>query len=181
MQHIVIIPGNGSGDVTRANWYGWAKRKFDQLPDVTCDLRNMPDPVVARESIWLPFMRDDMRCGEETIIVGHSSGAEAAMRFAEKYPVKGIIVVSACVSDLGDANERASGYYSRPWEWEKIKANTQFRVQFGSTDDPFIPWSEQEQVANGLGSDLHKYDDKGHFMNTAFPQLIDAVKKKLNT
>lgn len=98
MPHIVIIPGNGSGDVTRANWYGWAKRKLDQLPDVTCDLRNMPDPVVARETIWLPFMRDDMHCGEETIIIGHSSGAEAAMRFAEQYPVKGIIVVSACVS-----------------------------------------------------------------------------------
>ena len=32
----------------------------------------------------------------------------------------------------------------RPWEWEKIKANTKFVVQFGSADDPFIPWREQE-------------------------------------
>lgn len=32
----------------------------------------------------------------------------------------------------------------RPWEWAKIKANAGFLVQFGSTDDPFIPWKEQE-------------------------------------
>jgi len=36
--------------------------------------------VVARESIWLPFMEKELQCDENTIIVGHSSGAEAAMR-----------------------------------------------------------------------------------------------------
>ena len=51
--------------------------------------RNMPDPVGARESIWLPFMRDELGCGEDTVIVGHSSGAAAAMRFAESQRVAG--------------------------------------------------------------------------------------------
>ena len=34
----------------------------------------------ARASIWLPFMQNELKCDEETVIVGHSSGAEAAMR-----------------------------------------------------------------------------------------------------
>ena len=34
-------------------------------------------------------------------------------------------------------------------------------LQFGSTDDPFLPWSEQEQVAKGLDADLRKYEDQG--------------------
>lgn len=76
-------------------------------------LENMPDPWQARESVWLPFMRETLQCDAGTIIVGHSSGAEAAMRFAEKYPVKGLVLVSACVTDLGDENERLSGYYNR--------------------------------------------------------------------
>lgn len=76
-------------------------------------LENMPDPYHARESIWLPFMRDTLRCDAATIIVGHSSGAEAAMRFAERHKVKGLVLVSACVSDLGVENERLSGYYNR--------------------------------------------------------------------
>lgn len=176
---VAIIPGNGAGDVFHANWYGWAYKQINKLENVTCSLENMPDPITARESIWIPFMRDKLECNEDTIIIGHSSGAEAAMRFAEQYKVKGIILVSACVTDLGDENERASGYYSRPWEWTKIKANSGFVVQFGSTDDPFIPWEEQQTVADQLGTDLRKYSDKGHFMNSTFPELINLVKEKM--
>ena len=83
------------------------------------------------------------------------------------------------ILDLGDENERASGYYSRPWEWDNIKRNTDWRVQFGAEDDPFIPWGEQQQVADGLESELHKYPDKGHFMNSTMPELIKVVKEKL--
>ena len=93
-------------------------------------------------------------------------------------PTKYVFIL-ACVTDLGDENERASGYYNRPWEWSKIKANTEFVVQFGSTDDPFIPWDEHQQVADGLGTELTKYDDRGHFMNSHFPELITTLKAKL--
>ena len=44
----VIIPGNGTGDVSRSNWYGWANRKLDELPEFKSTLRNMPDPMTAR-------------------------------------------------------------------------------------------------------------------------------------
>ena len=179
VERVVIVPGNGAGDVEHCNWYGWLREKISQLNDVKCILRNMPDPIEAKESVWIPFMRDEMNCDEKTIIVGHSSGAEAAMRFAEKYRVFGIILVSACVTDLGMESERVSGYYSRPWEWEKIKANTNVIIQYGSTDDPFIPWSEQQQVADGLNSDLRKFTDKGHFMTMAFPDLFKTVKECL--
>lgn len=59
-------------------------------------------------------------------------------------------------SDLGDELEAGSGYFSRPWNWQAIKDNAGFIVQFGSTDDPFLPWSEQQLVADGLGAELHK-------------------------
>ena len=86
--------------------------------------------------------------------------------------VKGIILVSACVTDQGEESERISGYYSRPWQWEAMRSNIEFAAQFGSTDDPFIPWSEQQQVADGLKTKLCKFDDRGHFMNTVFPELL---------
>ncbi|XP_017719196.1 PREDICTED: LOW QUALITY PROTEIN: putative hydrolase RBBP9 [Rhinopithecus bieti] len=70
-------------------------------------------------------------------------------RYAETHRVYAIVLVSAYTSDLGDENERASGYFTRPWQWEKIKANCPYIVQFGSTDDPFLPWKEQEEVADG--------------------------------
>ena len=174
----MILPGNGAGDVFHANWYGWLHKKLNDLGGVICDLKNMPDPVGAKESIWLPFMKDELKVDVHTIIVGHSSGAAAAMRFAETNKVRGIILVSAYTSDLGDDLERKSGYFNRPWKWQKIKENFGWISQFASEDDPFLPWEEQMEVAKNLECDLHSYEDKGHFMSSVFPDLLSLVKKK---
>lgn len=177
---VVILPGNGAGNVFHANWYGWLQQRLHKPPAITCVLRNMPDPVGARESIWLPFMRDELGCGEDTVIVGHSSGAAAAMRFAESQRVAGLVLVSAYTSDQGDALERRSGYFSRPWEWAKVRANVSgFILQFGSEDDPFLPWAEQQEVADRLQAELHRFEDRGHFMNSQLPELAEALEPRL--
>ncbi|WIA43892.1 hypothetical protein OEZ86_010302 [Tetradesmus obliquus] len=176
---VVIVPGNGAGNVQQCNFYGWLHRKLHCPPAVVCALRNMPDPVRASEKAWIPFMRNDLECAEDTIIVGHSSGAAAAMRFCESYKVAGIVLVSAYTSDMGDSLEAASGYFSRPWQWDTIRGNAGFIAQFGSTDDPFLPWSEQQAVADGLHAELHKFDDRGHFQNTAQPELLLLLQQKL--
>jgi predicted alpha/beta hydrolase family esterase len=74
---IVIVPGNGCGNVRDSNWYGYAEDKLSQRSDLfeAVVLRNMPDPVKARESIWIPFLLNECQCDENTIIIGHSSGA----------------------------------------------------------------------------------------------------------
>ncbi|TFJ82092.1 hypothetical protein NSK_006757 [Nannochloropsis salina CCMP1776] len=179
-RRLVIVPGNGGGEVTRANWYGWAQRALADLPGIEkVQLENMPDPYTARESVWLPFMKDRLKCDASTVVIGHSSGAEAVMRFAESHRVAGLVLVSACVTDLGDANERASGYYNRPWRWTEIKANAGFVLQFGSADDPFIPWEEQQAVHEGVGSTLFAYESEGHFMTPTFPRLREALRAQL--
>ena len=55
----VLVPGNGAGDVTRCNWYGWVAARLQEA-GLPCTLRNMPDPVTARKQIWLPFLRDEV-------------------------------------------------------------------------------------------------------------------------
>ena len=153
----IIVPGNGCspGTVRKSNWYGWAEKTikktkiFDQVI-----LRDMPDPFMAHESIWIPFLKNELGADENTVIVGHSSGAEAAMRLLEEIKLRGIVLVSACHTDLGDAGEREAGWYARPWQWEKMKANAgSFGIhQFHSNDDPFIPVSESRHVAKNIGS-----------------------------
>ncbi|KAG7253604.1 hypothetical protein CRUP_028969 [Coryphaenoides rupestris] len=141
---------------------------------MTCVLKNMPDP--ARECVWLPFM-EELGCDEESLVIGHSSGAVAAMRYAETHKVFGIILVGAYASDLGDETERASGYFSRPWDWSSIRRNAGHLVQFGSSDDPFLPWAEQQVVSDHLHPVVHRYSDHGHFQNTTFPELIATVAR----
>ncbi len=124
---VVIVPGNGCTPVRECNWYHWLDQELRRRGFTDVVLRDMPDPHVARAAVWLPFLAP--ACDAGTIVVGHSSGAQAALRLCETVRVLGIVLVSACVTDLGDANERASGYYNRPWEWDQLKANTKFISQ----------------------------------------------------
>ncbi|CAM9109291.1 unnamed protein product, partial [Discosporangium mesarthrocarpum] len=126
----------------------------------------------------LPFIRDELKVGEDTVVVGHSSGAVAAMRLLQTDRLAGVVLVSACHTDLGDKNEQASGYYSRPWEWKKIKENAGFVVQFHSTDDPFIPAVEARHIHEKLASEYEEHTDKSHFFEP-YEGIFNAVKDKV--
>ena len=58
-----------------------------------------PDPVGARENKWIPFIANTLAGGADNLpnclIVGHSSGAAAAMRLAESYQIYGMLLVAA--------------------------------------------------------------------------------------
>ena len=154
MVNVVIVPGNGHGCAS-ANFYPWLAKQLRliELRDGTklkVALQQMPDPDVAREKIWLPFIRDVLGANEDTVLVGHSSGACAGLRLAETDKLAGLVVVSCTPSDLDDENEAASGYYNRPWRWDSMVANVPKIVQFGSIDDPFIPIELQRSVADGI-------------------------------
>jgi predicted alpha/beta hydrolase family esterase len=176
---IMIIPGNGCTPVEQCNWYAWLRDELE-VKGFNVFLKNMPDPYKARQTIWLKFIEEEFKCDESCVLIGHSSGAEAAMRYAEGKKVAGIVLVSACHTDLGLASEAVSGYYDHPWEWEKICANCGWILQLGSSDDPFIPMeSEQRVVAEQLKADFREFDDQGHFMVDESPEILCAVMEKL--
>jgi predicted alpha/beta hydrolase family esterase len=180
MPRVVIVPGCGCSPVRSSNWYAWMQEgllKTGLFSDVV--LRDMPDPQLARESVWIPFIVNDLGVDEDTIIIGHSSGAEAAMRLLENHKLLGCVLVSACHTDLGIESERKSKYYSRPWNWETIRGNTQWILQYHSTDDPFIPREEADHVAENLRSEYKCFEDKSHFFHDTDVDVIlsDIIEK----
>lgn len=174
---LIFIHGNGGG--SGSDW--WIPSVSENFKSAGFEVitPTMPDNQVAHESIWVPYIKDVLGADEKTIIIGHSSGAVAAMRFAEKYRIFGSVLVGACYTDLGDEAEKESGYYTNPWNWGEIKQNQNWIVQFGSTDDPYIPVDEPRFIHEKLESEYFEYNDKGHFMISEFPELIEALEKKL--
>jgi predicted alpha/beta hydrolase family esterase len=72
----------GCTPIEQCNWYSWLKKSLER-DGIPVSMQDMPDPYEAKQTIWLPFMRDVLQADENSIIVGHSSGAEAAMRYCE--------------------------------------------------------------------------------------------------
>jgi len=185
-QRVVIVPGNGCAPVEDANWYCSLRDSLNALPTSATDrspayiavAETMPDPDEAYERTWLPFIREQLAVDDDTIVVGHSSGAEAAMRLCEETRVKGLLLVSACHSDLGMESEAISGYYSRLWQWQRIKDNTRWIVQLHSTNDRLVPVAEAREVAKQLGSEYIEYPNKGHFLKRTMPEVIEIVERK---
>lgn len=176
---IILIPGNSGGGPHDA-WFPYLREKLGAL-GYTVIASEFPDNDLAREKYWLPFIKDSLNADEQTVLIGHSSGAVAAMRYAEKNKILGSILVGVCYTDLGDQKETISGYYNRPWNWEKIQNNQEWIIEFASTDDPYIPIEEQRFIKQKLNADYYEFTDKGHFMQKEFPQLYEALKAKLNS
>lgn len=172
----MLVPGNGDADLNEI-WYPYVKRELEKL-GLMVIAKKMPDSNLARKEYWLPFIAQQI--GEDNaILIGHSSGALAIMRYAETHKVLGLILISACHTDLGDEKERASHYFDEPWQWDKIKQNTQWIIQFGSTDDPYISIKEMHYVRDKLKTEYYEFADRGHFNIEEFPEIIKTIKKKL--
>eukprot|EP00928_Gymnodinium_smaydae_P042532 TRINITY_DN28615_c0_g1_i1.p1 TRINITY_DN28615_c0_g1~~TRINITY_DN28615_c0_g1_i1.p1 ORF type:complete len:397 (-),score=52.11 TRINITY_DN28615_c0_g1_i1:156-1250(-) len=182
LKRCVIAPGNGCEDIVDSNWYGWLAdelRARSMFKEVVC--RDFPDPYIARRSVWIPFMRDDLQVGPDTVLVGHSSGAVAAMRFAEEHPVGGIVLVAAYHSDLEDETERESGYFppsGGPWNFDAIRKNAGWIIQFHSKDDHLVPVQEARTVAEKIRSEYHELKDKSHFFEP-FEEILTQLQSKL--
>lgn len=173
-----MIHGNG-GATALDHWFPETKKFLEDLGvKVICE--TFPDNEVAHEAVWVPHIRK-LGADANTILIGHSSGASAAMRFTESTKVLGSVLVGACQSDLGDPVEKEAGYFNRPWDWRAIRFNQQWVLQFASIDDPFIPIEEARFIRNQLKSNYHEFMDKGHFMSRSFPELLVELKKKLTS
>ncbi|MFH1171170.1 MAG: alpha/beta hydrolase [bacterium] len=178
MTNAIIIPGNGNTDISE-NWFPYAQRELEKL-GIEVRAKNMPDPELARAQYWLPFIEHDLKANEDSILIGHSSGAVAIMRYLETHKVKGAVLVGVYYTDFDMESEKASGYFDAPWKWDAIKANAGWIAQFTSTDDPYIPIQQARYVHDRLNTEYHEYHNKGHFGSEVreFPEIIEVIKGK---
>ncbi len=178
---VVFIPGNGGGS-PQDNWFPSVKATLE-AEGITVIAEEWPDNELARASYWLPYLRNELSVDENSLLVGHSSGAIAAMKFAEEKPIFGSVLVGAYHTDLDMETEKSSEYFDSPWQWEKIKNNQQRIILFASQDDPWIPIEEARFIHNKLNCEYHEYADQGHFggdyEKLSFPELSQAIIRHL--
>lgn len=178
---MILIPGNGGGG-PEDNWFPWLAEQAEGLGLEVINVE-FPDNQLARAEYWLPFLEKELKASDDTILVGHSSGAIAAMRYAETHRILGSMLVGAYHTHLDMDTEKQSGYFNDPWNWSAIRQNQEWVVVFASSDDPWIPIEEARFLKEQLHPDYYEYSDQGHFggdyHKAEFPELLEALKKRL--
>jgi uncharacterized protein len=147
---VILIHGNGNSKPTD-NWLPYLKKELENL-SLKVEAPQFPDAELARSSYWLPFL--------------------------------GSALIGTYYTDLGMETEKLSGYFDAPWKWENIKRNQKWIIQFAGANDPWIPLKEAHVVRDHLNTDYYESPDQGHFggdyYKETFPELLAALKKKIN-
>ena len=182
----IIVPGNGcpgdGADLSDVMWYGWMAKEL-RARGIECTPTGFPEPLFAFEKVWKDHCLDHFKLDGETLLIGHSSGSACALRLMEEHQTAGCVLVSAYDSDLGDQIERESGYFNRNFDYDKMKINTPFILQFHSKDDDLVPVASGRNVARGLEGKVvyHEMTNDGHFnCRNRFPVILEAIDAVLD-
>lgn len=156
----------------------WKERLADILTDAEVMYPSMPNSANAVYDEWvvyfeklLPFLRDDVQ------IIGHSLGAMFLAKYLNEKPltspVRRLLLVAGGYDD--DSNEDLGSFTVHSAK-NLIKSAEQIHL-FHSTDDPVVPYSELAKFQADLPTaTVHNFEDRGHFIDETFPELLDVLK-----
>lgn len=170
---------HGTSGNSRSNWLPWLKTELEQAEwEVwTPDLPNADEPNITRYNNYLLSSKWDF--DDETVIIGHSSGAVAALGLLQALPkntsVKQCILIGSFKDDLGWKN--LGGLFEEPFDFEIIKQHCPSFLLIHSDNDPYCPLEHAEYLADKLEGVLRIESGQKHFSEetdpkyTSFPLL----------
>ncbi|MFA4954598.1 MAG: alpha/beta hydrolase [Patescibacteria group bacterium] len=150
----------------------------------------MPEPLRPRIETWVDFLRSQIgRPDEDTILFGHSIGAQTILRYletlgeGEKIGKAVFLAGWVHLSEIANEDEEdiltAKPWLETPIDWEKVKQRAASFVGIFPTVDPLVPLSDAEIFKDKLGARIIIEKDKGHFSGsdgiTELPSALGAI------
>lgn len=166
-------------------WYPWFADEVKSIgyEFVAPVLPKAVNPVMDE---WLMEL-DKTNPNEDTVLVGHSRGGVAIMRWLERQvpekQVKKVILVatnSGRSKDKAILSESNYGFYTdEGYDFEKIKSHCNDFAVLHSKDDKWVPFSAGEMNATGLAARFLKFENYGHFGKgvSEIPELLEETIK----
>lgn len=178
---VILIHGKDADPDDK--WYPWFREQLKKA-NVEVHIPKMPDSSEPKMNEWLSVI-DDLHPDENTVLVGHSRGGVAVMRYLEKLPltrrIRKVILVatnSGSGKYIAIPTESNFGFYTEGgYDFEKIKSHCSDFTVFHSEDDQWVPFEHGKENAEGLGAKFLTFKNKGHFgkNNGIVPGLIKEI------
>lgn len=177
---VVLIHGKDTDPSQK--WYPWFNKEVKNLGMnfISPVLPNPSNPDVDK---WIAEL-DKIKPDQNTILVGHSRGGVAILRWVEKLPenkkIKKIILIATNSGDSGkmNKNENSNGFYTKyGYDFKKIKSHCDDFVVFHSQDDEWVPFEAGEENTKGLDAKFLKFNNYGHFGRGVdeIPELLNEI------
>lgn len=113
-------------------------------------IRTMPNPYDSNskrwESVWISAIHDAIAGDDKVCLLGHASGADACLRYMEKNPIAGGLVLLQPTSDEYYAAER----HGRAYYWQLIRDNVRNGRIALATSAKSAPPEENENIVTKL-------------------------------
>lgn len=168
-------------------FFPWLKAELESRGYVV-EAPLMPNPSEPAFETWVPFLESVVGTPDaETIVVGHSMGGLAALRFLERLPEGSTIGKAILVAPVVNTIENmdlmeelvARPWLDRPFDDAKIRRFADKIVGIFSDDDPYILLTSEEIVRNRFGAKTIVEHAKGHYSGddgtTELPTILQFI------
>lgn len=178
---VILLHGKDAGPADK--WYPWFGKAVERLGFAYAAPR-LPKADNPYLEEWLAVL-DKLQPDEHTVLVGHSRGGVAVLRWLEYQPpgrkVRKVILVAAnsgFVRKMAIKSETNHGFYTgQGYDFAKIRQHCNDFVVLHSKDDQWVPYEAGLENAQGLHAKFLSFDNKGHFGKgvDSIPELIEHV------
>lgn len=136
MKNAIILHGIGS--TPNDFWFPYVKSELEQKGYAVW-VPQLPQPDDPDIDVYVPYILKQGVFTEQTVIIGHSSGASIILAVLEKLNVRirSAILVSAFLTRGGKRPAKAVKAQEQDYDWNTIKINSEQFVIINSTNDPW--------------------------------------------
>ena len=163
----------------RKRWSSWLA---EGLPSEEYDVLTptFPNGRNANYEEWkIYFEKLIPLLGDNVQLVGHSLGAMFLSIYLHNHPLatpaRRLVLISGCYDD--ETNEELGSFKVK--STQGIEKSAQDIHLFHSKDDPVVPFDELAKFQADIPDAVsHIFEDRGHFNDETFPELLDILKQK---
>jgi len=168
MKNAVIIHGTDSSP--EIFWFPYVAKGLE-AKGYKVWAPQMPSKDKPNQKDWIPFILENWEINSETVLIGHSAGAQIILSILEKVNVeiKQAIMVSGYAKALRE--DRDSENNVDEFNWGAIKGKAREFVFINSDNDPWACDDKQGKImADRLGGKLVVMKGEGHMGSETFNQ-----------
>lgn len=176
---IILIHGYKSS--SKGQFLPWLK---DELRKKGHDvlMPDLPSPEEPESEAWLNALAEEIGpLTEDDILVGHSLGGAALLRFldgaeAQTIP-KGAITVAA---PWMIKHDQLRSFFPIDFDYDVIMWKARFFTVIHSKDDHVVPFDHAEKYQKMLGGRLVVTEKNGHFQGEEYPVILEEIERIIN-